>query len=73
MELATLTANTLTERAAVHLECDRYLKEYRSQPFPSKMQPDSQYGLCFRMLLRHLLKFMMEPIEKATDFHEMQF
>lgn len=71
VELATLTANTLTERAAAHLERDRYLKEHRSQPFPSKMQPDSQYGLCFRMLSRHLLKFMMEPIEKATDFHEM--
>jgi hypothetical protein len=71
VELATLTANTLTERATVHLERDRYLKEYRNLPFLSKMQPDSQYGLCFRMLLQHLLQFMLEPIQMATDFHEI--
>ena len=70
-ELAALTTNTLTARATVHLERDRYLKEYRNQPFPSKMQPDSQYGLCFRMLLTHLLDFMAEAIKKATDFNEL--
>jgi hypothetical protein len=39
----------------IHLEHERYLNEYRMTPFPSKMQPDSQYGLCFRMLLRALV------------------
>ena len=70
-ELVMLTKNTLTERATVHLERDRYLNEYRNQPFPSKMQPDSQYGLCFRMLLIHLLHIMAEAIKKATDFNEL--
>jgi hypothetical protein len=65
VELTLLTASTLTERAAIHLERERYLIEYRNQPFPSKMQPDSQYGLCFRMLLRHLLTLMLEPIAKS--------
>jgi hypothetical protein len=38
----------------IHLEHRRYHNEYRGTPFPGKMQPDSQYGLCFRMLLRGL-------------------
>jgi hypothetical protein len=71
VELTELATKTLTERATVHFERNRYLEEYRNQPFPSKMQPDSQYGLCFRMLLLHLLRFMCEPIERATNFDEV--
>jgi hypothetical protein len=45
----------LTEAATIHLERDRYLHEYRNKPFPPKMQPDSQFGLCFRALLAHMV------------------
>ena len=70
-EMIALTTNVLTERATVHLERSRYLSEYRNQPFPLKMQPDSQFGLCFRMLLRHLLKFMLDQTSKAKNFDEL--
>jgi hypothetical protein len=70
-EMTALTTNILTERATVHLERDRYMSEYRNQPFPSKMQPDSQFGLCFRMLLLHLLKFTLDQISKAKNFAEL--
>ncbi len=70
-EMTALTTNTLTERATVHLERGRYLNEYRNQPFPPKMQPDSQFGLCFRMLLLRLLKFMSDQISEAKSFDEL--
>lgn len=54
-ELAVLVRDKLTEGATIHLERDRYLREYRNKPFPLKMQPDSQFGLCFRALLAHML------------------
>jgi hypothetical protein len=53
------------------LEHGRYLNEYRNQPFTPKMQSDSQFGLCFRMLLKHLLRVIAEPVKKATSFDEL--
>ena len=35
------------------------------------MLPDSQFGLCFRMLLIHLLEFMADATMRATDFDEL--
>ncbi|MFZ0844441.1 MAG: hypothetical protein WAM62_01515 [Pseudolabrys sp.] len=67
-DLTTLVKTDLTEGATVHLERARYLGEYRNQPFPAKMQPDSQFGLCFRALLAHLIG-TVAAIGKAPVLH----
>jgi hypothetical protein len=42
---------------AIALERERYLTEYREDA-PAKMHLDSQYGLCFRSCLGHLIARM---------------
>jgi hypothetical protein len=54
--LANLVHRRLTEGVTVDLPRKRYLNEYRASSFPAKMQPDSQYGLCFRVCLGHFLQ-----------------
>jgi hypothetical protein len=54
-DLTALVRDRLTQGATIHLERSRYLHEYRQRPFPPKMQPDSQFGVCFRALLAHLI------------------
>jgi hypothetical protein len=58
-DLTELVRNNLTEGLTVHLERERYLNEYRAPPVPAKMTLDSQYGLCFRACIRHLLDIVM--------------
>jgi hypothetical protein len=53
-----LVRDELTEGVTVALERDRYLNEYRAVPIPKKMNLDSQYGVCFRACLTHLLDMM---------------
>jgi hypothetical protein len=56
--LADLVHRRLTEGVTVDLPRKRYLDDYRNLPFPTKMQPDSQYGLCFRVCLGHFLEII---------------
>jgi hypothetical protein len=53
-DLIVLVRDRLTRGATIHLELHLYLRGYREQPFPPKMQPDSQFGVCFRALLAYL-------------------
>ena len=59
-DLTDLVRNGLTEGLAVSLERERYLSEYRAPPIPKKMNLDSQYGVCFRACLAHLIDRMEE-------------
>jgi hypothetical protein len=54
-DLIALVRDRLTRGATIHLERDLYLRGYREKPFPPKMQPDSQFGVCFRALLAYLV------------------
>ncbi|HUK60917.1 MAG TPA: hypothetical protein VLV50_16940, partial [Stellaceae bacterium] len=57
-DLTELVKNNLTEGLVIHLERERFLNEYRAPPIPKKMNLDSQYGVCFRACLGHLLGMM---------------
>ena len=59
-ELTELVRDTLTDGMVVALEHARYASEYRAPPIPKKMSLDSQYGVCFRSCLSHLLDRMKE-------------
>lgn len=68
-DLAMLVNADLTEGVTVSLERSRYLNEYRNLPFPSKMQPDSQYGLCFRVCLGHFWEMVCARGGKRPKLH----
>jgi hypothetical protein len=57
-DLTDMMEKTLSEGFAMALERDRYLNEYRSPPIPRKMNLDSQYGVCFRSCMFHLMDRM---------------
>lgn len=59
-DFSNLIRTTLVEGMAVHLEYSRYLNEYKSHPIPKKMQPDSHYGVCFRVCLSRVLQIIKE-------------
>lgn len=67
--LTEIVRDELTEGLTVHLEHDRYIKEYWSLPFPRKMPRDTQYGLCFRACLRHLIAIALENRSKKHKLH----
>ena len=54
-DLTALVRDRLTRGATIHLERELYQRGYRDQAFPPKMQPDSQFGVCFRALLSYLI------------------
>jgi hypothetical protein len=54
--------------ATIHLERELYVRGYREKPFPPKMQPDSQFGVCFRGLLAYLIN-VVAPIGKSPKLH----
>jgi hypothetical protein len=56
-DLLHLVKNYLTAGMTIALERERYLTEYRADA-PSKMHLDSQYGLCFRSCMGHLIDRM---------------
>jgi hypothetical protein len=57
-DLSEMMEKTLTGAFAIALERYRYLNEYRAPPIPSKMNLDSQYGVCFRACMAHLADFL---------------
>lgn len=54
--LTELVKENLTEGASIALENERYQREYRQASRPKKMPLDSQYGICFRNVLSHLIR-----------------
>jgi hypothetical protein len=62
--LTTLVKEELTEGACIYLEHARYMNEYRASPTPTGISLDSQYGVCFRMLLRHLVNVVVADGKK---------
>jgi hypothetical protein len=59
LDITKLTLK-LTQGIATALTRERYLNEYRTSPIPKKLNLDSQYGVCFRSCLGHLLHLMQE-------------
>jgi hypothetical protein len=49
----------LTEGVTMYLERERYVNEYRKPPIPKKMSLDSQYGVCFRACMAHVIAIVM--------------
>jgi hypothetical protein len=49
----------LTEGVTTHLEHERYIEEYRNSPTPKGLALDSQYGICFRVLLAHIAALLI--------------
>ncbi|HEV8680068.1 MAG TPA: hypothetical protein VGQ90_11890 [Stellaceae bacterium] len=54
-KIADLVRDELEDGIAIHLEYDRYINEYRGSYTPRGVALDSQYGVCFRMLLSYLV------------------
>ncbi|HXZ03000.1 MAG TPA: DUF3800 domain-containing protein [Stellaceae bacterium] len=57
-DLTALVRDTLTEGVTIALAHDRYMNEYRAPPVPKGMSLDSQYGVCFRSCLSHIVKIL---------------
>jgi Protein of unknown function (DUF3800) len=68
-DLTDLIRTTLTEGVTMTLPRDRYLAEYRAPPVPSGMRLDSQYGLCFRACLAHLVDIILSRGGKNHTLH----
>jgi hypothetical protein len=64
-DFTNLVKNNLTAGLAVALEHNRYISEYRAGA-PARFHLDSQYGLCFRACLAHLID-RMEVTGQATS------
>jgi hypothetical protein len=58
-DLTELVRDNLTEGVTMYLERERYVNEYRKPPIPKKMTLDSQYGVCFRACMAHLIAIVM--------------
>jgi hypothetical protein len=58
-DLTELVRDNLTEGVTVHLEHRRYIDEYRKPPVPKKMNLDSQYGVCFRVCMAHIIAIVL--------------
>lgn len=57
-DLTELVRDNLALGMTVALEHERFMKEYRAPPIPSKMHLDSQYGVCFRACIAYLMDFL---------------
>jgi hypothetical protein len=58
-DLTVLVRDNLTEGVTIHLERLRYEEEYRKPPIPKRMSLDSQYGVCFRACMAHLIAIVL--------------
>jgi hypothetical protein len=63
-DLTVLVRDNLTEGVTIHLERERYEDEYRKPPIPKKMSLDSQYGVCFRACMAHLIHIVLQDGKK---------
>jgi hypothetical protein len=63
-DLTVLVRDNLTEGVTIHLERSRYEEEYRKPPVPKRMSLDSQYGVCFRACMAHLIAIVLRDGKK---------
>lgn len=63
-DLTVLVRDHLTEGVTIHLERLRYEDEYRRPPVPKRMSLDSQYGVCFRACMAHLIAIVLRDGKK---------
>jgi hypothetical protein len=63
-DLTALVRDNLTEGVTIHFERSRYEQEYRKPPIPKRMSLDSQYGVCFRACLAHLIAIVLRDGRK---------
>jgi hypothetical protein len=63
-DLTVLVRDNLTEGVTIHLERLRYEEEYRKPPIPKRMSLDSQYGVCFRACMAHLIAIILRDGKK---------
>jgi hypothetical protein len=63
-DLTVLVRDNLTEGVTIHLERLRYEEEYRKPPVPKRMRLDSQYGVCFRACIAHLIAIILRDGKK---------
>jgi hypothetical protein len=63
-DLTVLVRDNLTEGVTIHLERSRYDEEYRKPPIPKRMNLDSQYGVCFRACMAHLIAIVLRDGKK---------
>src|SRR5258708_26051297 len=56
--LTTLVKNELTEGVCIYLPYEQYDLEYRGSFNPKGVGLDSQYGVCFRMILRNIINLI---------------
>ena len=63
-DLTGLVRDNLTEGVTIHLEHLRYVEEYRKPPIPKRMSLDSQYGVCFRACMAHLIAIVLRDGKK---------
>jgi hypothetical protein len=62
--LTYLVKKELTEGLCIKLEYERYINGYRKSPTPKGISLDSQYGVCFRFLLRSIVNLLHETGRK---------
>jgi hypothetical protein len=55
-DLRPITERGFTASVAMTLDSKTYLEDYRAGEKPNKLQLDSQYGLCFRECLLHMMR-----------------
>lgn len=67
--LTDLVHRRLTEGVTVDLPHSQYLDRYKNLPFPPKMRPDTQYGLCFRVCLGHFVEIIAARGGKNHTLH----
>lgn len=56
MAILGLVRSHLTAGVSIALPTERYEREFRDAPRPKKMPPQSQFGICFRNVLSHLIR-----------------
>jgi hypothetical protein len=56
--ITTLIKERLTEGVCIGLPYELYANKYRATSTPKGVSLDSQYGVCFRYLLRHILNLI---------------
>ena len=57
-EIADAIRDNLNEAVSASLPAKLYREEYRGRPSPPRMRLDSQYGVCFRVILANLVEII---------------
>ena len=68
-DLTGIIQKELTEGCLINLSHDRYIREYRESFRPKGIDLDSQYGVCFRALMAHLVKILLAIGQSKHKLH----